>query len=223
MKFSSSGSGFKVTNNPLDGIKPVEGAGSPAALLAVQVSPLATSAAAAMAPANGSSARALERKSKGHSVSYAEYGDAKISKPTFNLGRSKDLFYGDKKADIINGSHGNDHLAGIDGNDVIDGGNGSDVIYGGHGKDTLTGGKGRDYFVFNRTHVHKKRFDTVTDFDRRDNLSFTDILPEQLRVSSKGGSTSIAMGNKMIASFENASTELIEAAIENAHYYQTMI
>ena len=223
MNFSSSGSGFKVTNNPLDGLEAVAGAGNPAALLAVQVAPLATSAAAAVAPDNASSSRALERKSKGLSVSYAEYGDVKDSKATFNLGRGKDLFYGNNKSDIINGSNGSDHLAGLKGHDIIDGGNGKDVIFGGHGKDNMTGGKGRDYFVFNKNHINNKHHDTVTDFDINDKLSFTDILPEDLRVGTKRGSTFVAMGNKMIASFENATTELIEAAVENAHHHLTFI
>jgi hypothetical protein len=68
----------------------------------------------------------------------------------------------------------NNRFKGFGGNDRLLGGDGNDWLGGGTGKDVLTGGRGADGFVFDTKLNKKTNYDTVTDFNVRDDSVYLD-------------------------------------------------
>jgi Ca2+-binding RTX toxin-like protein len=81
---------------------------------------------------------------------------------------------GTNASETINGRSSNDHIKGFGGNDGLNGGDGNDWLYGGAGKDVMVGGGGADGFVFDTKLNKKTNYDTVRDFNVRDDSVYLD-------------------------------------------------
>jgi serralysin len=74
----------------------------------------------------------------------------------------------DVSPETIVGSALADKFVGGDGRDTLKGEAGNDILAGGFGNDILTGGLGRDTFVFDTRPSKAKNFDTIRDFNVKD-------------------------------------------------------
>jgi Ca2+-binding RTX toxin-like protein len=81
---------------------------------------------------------------------------------------------GTSASERIDGRANNEYLKGFGGNDRLNGNDGNDWLSGGTGKDILTGGRGADVFVFDTRPSKKTNFDTVRDFNVRDDSVYLD-------------------------------------------------
>jgi Ca2+-binding RTX toxin-like protein len=81
---------------------------------------------------------------------------------------------GTSASETINGRSSSDHIKGFGGNDGLNGGEGNDWLYGGAGKDVMVGGGGADGFVFDTKLNKKTNYDTVRDFNVRDDSVYLD-------------------------------------------------
>ncbi|RDI60194.1 calcium-binding protein [Microvirga subterranea] len=81
---------------------------------------------------------------------------------------------GTNASEQIDGRSSNDRLYGLNGNDRLNGNDGNDWLIGGLGKDVLTGGGGADVFVFDKKPNKKTNYDTVRDFNVRDDSVYLD-------------------------------------------------
>ncbi|WP_262027944.1 cadherin domain-containing protein [Microvirga sp. Mcv34] len=85
--------------------------------------------------------------------------------------------------ETVTGTSGHEILVGGSGNDVFFGGVGNDTLNGGVGNDTLSGGAGNDIFVFDVKPHKKTNYDTIKDYNVRqdsiylDNAIFTKLGP----------------------------------------------
>jgi Ca2+-binding RTX toxin-like protein len=75
---------------------------------------------------------------------------------------------GNNSGNDIWGNKAANQLYGLGGNDYLDGSAGNDKLVGGAGGDILKGGKGRDTFVFNSKVGKTLGWDTIIDFNVRD-------------------------------------------------------
>jgi Ca2+-binding RTX toxin-like protein len=81
---------------------------------------------------------------------------------------------GTSASERIDGRANNEYLKGFSGNDRLNGNDGNDWLSGGAGKDVLTGGRGADGFVFDAKLSKKTNYDTVKDFNVRDDSVYLD-------------------------------------------------
>lgn len=81
---------------------------------------------------------------------------------------------GTNASEQIEGRSSNDRIYGFNGNDRLFGNEGNDWLIGGLGKDVLTGGGGADVFVFDKKANKKTNYDTVRDFNVRDDSVYLD-------------------------------------------------
>ncbi|RDI51487.1 calcium-binding protein [Microvirga subterranea] len=81
---------------------------------------------------------------------------------------------GTSVSERIDGRANNEYIKGFGGNDRLNGNDGNDCLSGGTGKDILTGGRGADIFVFDTRPSKKTNFDTVRDFNVRDDSVYLD-------------------------------------------------
>jgi serralysin len=75
---------------------------------------------------------------------------------------------GNVNPEVVIGSASADKFVGGDGRDTLKGEAGNDILAGGFGNDILTGGLGRDTFVFDTRPSKAKNFDTIRDFNVKD-------------------------------------------------------
>lgn len=81
---------------------------------------------------------------------------------------------GTSASERIDGRANNEYIKGFGGNDRLNGNDGNDWLSGGTGKDILTGGRGADGFVFDARPSKKTNYDTVRDFNVRDDSVYLD-------------------------------------------------
>jgi Ca2+-binding RTX toxin-like protein len=81
---------------------------------------------------------------------------------------------GTSASEQIDGHSSNDYIKGFGGNDRLNGGDGNDWLYGGAGKDVMVGSGGADGFVFDTKLNKKTNYDTVKDFNVRDDSVYLD-------------------------------------------------
>ncbi len=109
------------------------------------------------------------------------------------------------KVITINVSDVLEAVNGTSGKDVLTGGIGADKLFGGTGNDILTGGAGQDIFVFNtalgkgstsKNQNKKVNFDTITDFDRADDIVWLDnkIFKKLGRAGSEAAPAALKKG-----------------------------
>lgn len=210
LKFSTSASGFTVTNNPLDGLTAQPNVGSASAILGFSVTPIGNAQGQPISD-DSSSSRGKSKGGKGM-FTYTAAEDAK-KRHYHDLGGGSDTHYGGPGKSIVDGGKGKDTIAGLNGSDVLSGEKGDDVIYPGKGKKNVVYlGKGDDYVVFEKDDLG---YTIVKDFSKGDRLSFSGYQSSDLKFKGK---VLIADGKK-IAKFEgNGVKTLLEDAIENAHY-----
>lgn len=113
-----------------------------------------------------------------HKISVeAADGKGGVGTSTFTI-NVKDEFLtktGTKKHDKkLMGTALDDVIYGRQGNDTINGGADDDLLYGEDGSDKLTGGVGKDTFVFNKKLSKSANFDTITDFNVKDDKIWLD-------------------------------------------------
>ncbi|WP_162820368.1 hypothetical protein [Microvirga calopogonii] len=106
---------------------------------------------------------------------------------------SHDVVAGGSGNDAFAGGLGDDKLKGDAGNDTLKGDDGADMLSGGDGNDTLFGGAGNDIFVFDVKPHKKTNYDTVKDYNVKqdsihlDHAAFTKLgtgsasLPKMLK------------------------------------------
>ncbi|MDV7338147.1 SPRY domain-containing protein [Terasakiella sp. A23] len=82
-------------------------------------------------------------------------------------------FDGTTGNDVVIGNEYGETINGLEGDDLLKGEGGDDTLSGGTGSDILTGGDGADSFVFGSlAETANGDFDTITDFQSTDTLSF---------------------------------------------------
>ena len=210
LKFSSSGTSFTVTNNPLDGFSPQPGVGSASSLVGVTVSPIGNASAQ---PIAGDSSSSRGKGKGGKSLfTFTAVDDAR-KRHYHDLGGGHDTHYGGSRKSIIDGGKGRDTLAGLNGSDVLSGGKGDDVIYPGKGKRNIIYlGRGDDFVVFEQDDLG---FTVVKDFAEGDRLSFSGYVSSDLKFEGK----ILIADDVKIARFKGKGVAaLLENAIEDAHY-----
>lgn len=210
LKFSSSASGFTVTNNPLDGLTAQPNVGTASAILGFSVTPIGDAQGQPLAD-DSSSSRGKSKGGKGI-FTYTSSEDAK-KRHYHDLGGGSDTHYGGPGKSVVDGGKGKDTIAGLDGSDVLSGEQGDDVIYPGKGKKNVVYlGKGKDYVVFEKDDLG---YTIVKDFSKGDRLSFSGYQSSDLEFEGKV----LMAGDVKIAKFQGKGVkDLLENAIEDAHY-----
>ena len=107
-------------------------------------------------------------------------------------------------------------LAGLDGNDYLYGDKGDDVIYGGAGRNKIWGGSGKDYVVFERNHVENGAFNKVMDWSKKDELSFSGYIPEDVTVKGRR----LFLDGDRAAVLKGMNSSELETLVAAAHYSQ---
>ena len=210
LKFSTSGTGFTVTNTPLDGLSAQPNVGTPSAILGFTITPIGNSQGSPL-PSDASSSRNKGKGGKGL-FTFTAADDAK-KRHSHDLGGGHDTHYAGSGKSVVDGGNGRDTLAGLDGSDILSGGNGNDTIYPGMGKrNQVYLGKGADFVVFERDDLG---FTIVKDFADGDRLSFSGYASSDLRFEGKV----LYADDVKIAKFQGKGVaQLLENAIEDAHY-----
>ncbi|MBQ0823405.1 hypothetical protein KBI52_24770 [Microvirga sp. HBU67558] len=132
------------------------------------------------------------------------YGD--MGKDTIDGGAGHDRLYGGTESNWLIGQSGDDTLYGGVHADTLQGGEGFDRLYGdtgndsldgGFGNDTLAGGWGRDTFVFRNALNARANFDTITDFNVKDDtIRLENGVFKKLRKTGKLHSDYLIIGGK---------------------------
>ena len=102
-------------------------------------------------------------------------------------GAGNDILYGGLGVDALKGEAGNDTLRGGDGNDSLLGGAGNDLLDGGIGNDVLTGGTGEDTYRFRPEDVGGGQSDTITDFQRGQDVVNLALIDANTRTAANDG------------------------------------
>ncbi|MGF1480145.1 MAG: M14 family zinc carboxypeptidase [Cyanophyceae cyanobacterium] len=124
-----------------------------------------------------------------------------------------DTLYGGAGDDRLGGKGGDDELIGGAGNDDLWGDAGDDLLRGGLGDDTLTGddfsgGEGSDVFVL----AAGEGTDTIADFEVGiDLIGLAELSFADLTLGESDGSTSINLGDELLAVLDAVSDPLTEA------------
>jgi serralysin len=115
-------------------------------------------------------------------------------------GPGQDHLVGGAGNDTLYGGANEDSLMGGDGNDTLYAGAGHDMLDGGKGNDVLNGGDGADAYIVS----HGSGNDIVTSgFDAGpgafDHIAFTDIKPDEVKVSDSPRPAGTAMPAFLLA------------------------
>ncbi|HZH51599.1 MAG TPA: calcium-binding protein [Microvirga sp.] len=113
----------------------------------------------------------------------------------------------------IDGRASNETIKGFGGNDNLFGGDGNDWLWGGTGKDVMTGGAGRDAFVFDTRPNKKTNYDTIRDFNVRDDTIYLDNAV--FKKLGKGSETKPGKLNKSFFEVDNRADDRNDYLIYN--------
>ncbi len=142
-------------------------------------------------------------------------GDANTRNPQSNQAGGDDVIYGGNGNDRIGGKAGNDSLFGEAGDDLLYGDAGDDLLHGGAGNDILFGDDNRSSGVDTFVLAMGEGTDMIMDFEAgKDMIGLMgDLSFGQLSVVQDGVNAAIAMGEDILATVMNTSSDALTESV----------